>query len=378
MAVAFVDSFFANWETIAVTAAAFSVIGSIVMILVGRLFEMRNLEQMAKTELVYAASTILIVLMIIGIFHIAEPRLVRFAHSVYFSSLGVDSTTLVPLLPDGTPVATLIDYVKLYMAAPMRCVTDFMWTMYLLSIPVEALASVFMEIFMSEHASGFGFKWVAERITNTTQMLTFYSYIYYVLIHILNFVKHYGGFFFSIGVVLRAFPPTRGAGAYLMALAIGLYFIFPLTYILISAISLPHIQANFVTVDPSQVRSASLDPSEIPGLASPGIDRPETSGSDQGFYVCSLPEVPTNMDDLGCSGEAAPTLMRMRSVFFANREVLESLLTLHLGELTRHLMASMCIFPLVSFVVLITFVLNTTNLFGGNIPEIGRGLIKLI
>jgi hypothetical protein len=33
---------------------------------------------------------------------------------------------------------------------------------------------------------------------------------------------------------------------------------------------------------------------------------------------------------------------------------------------------------MIALVILMTFVLNATNLFGGNIPEIGRGLVKLI
>lgn len=372
MTLSFVDTFFSSWETLAVTAAAFSVIGSIILIMISRLLDMINLEQMAKTELTYAATTILIVLMIIGLIHIAEPSLVRFVRSTYFYSLNQGSNTMVPLLPDGTVASTMIDYVKLYMAAPMHCVSDFMWSMYLLSIPVDALASVYMEIFMSEHASGFGFKWISERIANTTQMLTFYTYIYYVLIHLLNFVKYYAGYFFSLGVVLRAFPPTRGAGAYLMAISIGLYFIFPLTYVLISTISLPHAQANILTVNQNLLSGGN-----VPNAAAPGVEG-SAGISEDDYYVCALPEVPTNMADLGCSAQSAPSLMRMRTNFFLNREVLESLLTLHVSELARHLMSSLCIFPLVSLVALITFVLNTTNLFGGNIPEIGRGLIKLI
>ena len=42
------------------------------------------------------------------------------------------------------------------------------------------------------------------------------------------------------------------------------------------------------------------------------------------------------------------------------------------------LVSAICVFPIIALVILLTFVLNTTNLFGGNIPEIGRGLVKLI
>ena len=111
---------------------------------------------------------------------------------------------------------TLIDWMNLYMSHPdmrpavhgpplrSRCL-------------VGAMTSVYMEIFMSEHASGFGLKWIEERIMNTTASLTFYMYVFYLIGHLFDFIKYYAGFFFSIGVALRAFPPTRGAGAYVMA-----------------------------------------------------------------------------------------------------------------------------------------------------------------
>ncbi len=38
-------------------------------------------------------------------------------------------------------------------------------------------------------------------------------------------------YFLPVGVILRTFSPTRRVGAFMMALSIGFYFVFPLTYI---------------------------------------------------------------------------------------------------------------------------------------------------
>jgi len=48
------------------------------------------------------------------------------------------------------------------------------------------------------------------------------------------------------------------------------------------------------------------------------------------------------------------------------------------GRLLQPLVINICLIPIVAMTATITFVLSTTNLFGGQIPEIGRGLIKLI
>jgi hypothetical protein len=211
-----------------------------------------------------------------------------------------------------------------------------------------------MEIFMSEHASGFACKWIAERITNATQSFTFYMYAFFLIGHILNFVKYYAGFFFSIGVALRAFPPSRGAGAYLMAIAFGIYFVLPFSYVLVATTSLPYVQ--------SEMLSGSCE-----AIAS-------------GDTVCSLPAV-ASAETYQCEGAAATNAFNIPGRIEANAAVIDDLLTgssPKIFRLGQHLVSAICILPMIAFVILMTFVLNTTNLFGGNIPEIGRGLVKLI
>lgn len=355
---AFEATFYGDWSTIAIAAAAISVIGASMLIMISRLFGLRNLEQIAKTEFIFAASTVLIVMMVEGLIVYGEPILAggssSVARSLYLSALQCpsDATAAFP------EQQTLIDWMKLYLQTPVECVDDFMGALYALSVPVEGMASVYMEIFMSEHASGFGVKWIAERITNTTQSLAFYMYIFFLLIHILNFVKHYAGFFFSIGVALRAFPPTRGLGAYLMAVSFGLYFVFPLAYILIATMALPHAASEIVVPE---------------GGGSTCVPQPDGSFE----YTCSLPAV-TDVHTYQCGGANSGRVSDYSDQLRENAASLEEMLTVHVTDFAKHLVSSICIFPLVSLVVLLTFVLNTTNLFGGNIPEIGRGLVKLI
>lgn len=356
----FTGSFYTDWQTISVGAAAISVLGSAALIMLSRLFSMRNLEQVAKTEFVYAASTVLIVIMVVGLIQLAEPRLAgpsnSLARTLYLLSLNYScsdpaspgfSTACYASFPEQT---TLIDWMQLYLATPTKCVQRFMDVLYWMEVPTAAMTSIYMEIFMSEHASGFGMKWIEERIMNATASMSFYMYAFYVMVHSLNFIKFYAGFFFSIGVALRAFPPTRGAGAYVMAISFGLYFVFPLSYILIATLGLPHAQSQFL--------------------------QPDNTAGHPG-YLCALPQAP-DMTMYAC-GTANPTrMLELRNELLSNREELSTTLSARLIDFERNLAHSICIFPMIAFVVLLTFVLNTTNLFGGNIPEIGRGLVKLI
>jgi hypothetical protein len=366
----FTEIFYSDWQVIAIAAAVISVLASSFLIMASRLFSLKNLEQVAKTEFVYAASTVLIVVMAIAVISAIEPMLAKGDKSVirclYLSTFGCSCDANVNF-PDQN---TLIDWVSIYMEGPADCVKEFMSVMYVLSIPVEGFASVYMEIFMSEHASGFGVKWIAERIKNTTHSLTFYMYIYYVFKHMMLFIKYYSGFFFSIGVALRAFPPTRGAGAYIMALSLGLYFVFPLTYVLVASMSLPHMHAS--TLQAVDVNGQIVNPLDQGGAICRGL----TDGGVD--YNCMLPRNLPNVETYACEGASIARAFEMPARIATYADVLETLLEFRVNDFTRHLISAICLFPLISMVVLFTFVLNTTNLFGGNIPEIGRGLVKLI
>lgn len=360
---AFTDVFYGDWAAISLAAAVLSVILASVLIMLGRILELKNLEKTAKSEFVYAVSTVIIVILVVGLIGPFEQLLANgssgLVRSFYLASFNCDPT--VPLyFPSHN---TLIDWMKLYLAAPASCVQGFMSFLYALSIPVEAMASQYMEIFMSEVASGFGFKWVSERITTATQGLSFYMYIYYLLYHILNFIKYYSGLFFSVGVALRAFPPTRGVGAYIMAMSIGFYFVFPLSYIMLSTMSMPLISSSATT---PEAGTCQLN-SEQNSIGEGGIK-----------FACALPKIPADATVMQCAAPRVESIFRFKDYLKMNSDTLEEFLTLRLTSLIRHLMYSVCVFPFIAFLLLITFVLNTTSLFGGTIPEVGRGLVKLI
>lgn len=350
---AFQGTFYSDWTTISIAVAAISVLGSSMLIMLSRLFNQKNLEQVAKTEFIYAASTVFIVIMVSGIITFGESALAgggaSLARSLYLATLQCNPNT-----PGLFPQETLIDWMKLYLATPSNCVQNFMNTLYALSVSIEAMATVYMEIFMSEQASGFGVKWIAERIGSTTKTLSFYMYMYYLIIHTLNFIKHYAGFFFSIGVALRAFPPTRGGGAYLMAISVGLYFVFPLAYILVAAMALP---SSDIVVPEMENGACVIRNNEV-------------------GYICSLPEV-ESPQVYGC-GASISKLGDLESQMIANSGTIQDFLDVSISGFLYHLLSAICLLPIISMVIMITFVLNTTNLFGGNIPEIGRGLVKLI
>ena len=347
---------FAGWEEFAIKATLISVFAATLLYMLSKVFQSNQVQQIAKSELVYAASTVFLVIVIIGFMKgLGDDALARVASDMFRNSYNIPASG--QLITEGGHQATLIDIVKLYMEPAITCSRNAIGILYKISIPSEAIASVYLEIFMSEHASGFGFKVITERINNATQFLQFFVFMYYLILHTLNFLNHYAPFFIGVGVLLRAFPPTRGAGAYIIAFALGMYIVFPMTYIVGSSLALPAIKAGQVT----WTGSFAYEPGK--GFTSGATCTLPTLG-DKGLKLCGFMSKQK-------TDEYTKWLNRNK---WPITEFLES----GLFNIMKHITVTICFLPLVSMVIVMTFVLSTSNLLGGNIPEIGRGLIKFL
>ncbi|MFH2106126.1 MAG: hypothetical protein ABII22_02615 [Candidatus Micrarchaeota archaeon] len=357
-----------GWEALAYGAAIVSFVFAILALMIGRAFDLRNITQAAKTELIYIFSTILLIMML-GVFVTTGSDLLYELSTQLLCSSYSNVPSFQQAFPDcelyvapppvydydsngGRIEVTLkphvIDVAKLYLQPVVLGAQTSQKILYGLSIPVEAMASIYVEIFMSEHASGFGFKPFAERIKNTNMAISFYLFAYYLIIHILNFIRAYGLFFLSIGVILRCFPPTRGAGAYVIALTLGLYFVFPFSFVMASAVSAGYsFEQSFLGFGGGK------------------------------NLIFALPfELPENSKI--CNGMDSSSVVDAIQYFKANKSDIFNIMDVISLNVVKAMTLRICLLPLVALTVTFTFILSTTNLFGGNIPEIGRGLVKLI
>ncbi len=360
----FLRSSYAEWMPLAIVIAGISVVASAALIVLSRMFSLKNLEQMAKAEFVFAMSTVAIVMFAGIIVAIGEPFLVNnILSTAYFATFGC--FTSVPLPNAHTPM----DVVMLYLEPPKKCAQTVLDTLYYVSIYVEAASSWYGEIYMSDLATGFGFKPISERIKNTAANLFFYLYAYYILAYVLKFIAAFGGFFFTVGIALRAFPPTRGAGAYFMAAAVGFYFVFPAVYVIFSALTLPYSWSTTELTSGTYQNPAASASSCTPE----NIDKHYEQ-------LCIRPDV-QGLEEAGVGGDFN-SVMEAVQILKAFKDVLTGFLDPSpdsgITSLINRMINAVCIVPIVAMVITMTFVLNSTNLFGGNIPEIGRGLVKLI
>lgn len=182
---------------------------------------------------------------------------------------------------------------------------------------------------------------IAENLESLLQYV-YYGFLFvYIQLGLLEIIKSYFVYAFSAGVVLRAVPFTHSLGSFLIASAVGLYFIYPffLTIILL---------ANQDTaLNVTQNEFVSIAKNEFPGVyLSYYIEKQITH---QALYSGS-PDSYTG--------------------FLTAFETMRSPV--------QFLLLSMILYPLVAFVATYTFIHQAAELMEANVSDLGRGLVRLL
>ncbi len=134
--------------------------------------------------------------------------------------------------------------------------------------------------------------------------------------------------FLPLGIVLRIFPFTRGAGATLMAIAIGLYLVYPLMMVIM-----------YTMVDPPKG-------CEVPKMEK---EAEQICASDPGAFMQLQKRVTSQQSKL-TAGASNTAKMIIYAYFF----------------------------PLVNIIVTIAFIRTIAGFLGADIAEIGKGIFKLV
>jgi hypothetical protein len=136
--------------------------------------------------------------------------------------------------------------------------------------------------------------------------------------------------FLPLGIILRTFPFTRGAGGLLIALAIGFFIVYPTMFTYVSLMSEAKPKIEDITG----------------GNTFGGLDLDQFSAGAIDFENATEPEVAQKVDFI--FGWLGPTAIK---IFY---------------------------YPVVVFMVTITFIRTISPLLGADVTEIGQGIIKLI
>ena len=326
-----------GWQAASIAAVALSFAVSGILIGFSRIFAYKELEQWAKAEMVFAVSTLLLVFMLIALFTQGQLVAVEIAKSLLELNYAQQGAVLDPAVLQHQ--VTLLDVTKFYMGNIYYCMVEVFRCVYYVHIPFAFASSFSVEAFMCDTLSGWFLGSIVQTVTNISNQIAFMAFLYYVFIHILNFIAGTAlPIFLPVGVLLRAFPPTRGAGAYVLAFTIGFYFIFPLAYLLMANLS----PAPFIC----------------------------------GFSVCG--EIDFEMNHPYLCGLQNPGKPHQFLLFASATMSQAQNLLYELQQWVSGMCINICCLPFMAMIVTMSFILSGTNLLGANLPEIGRGFVKLI
>ncbi len=327
------------WQISSLLIVLLSFSLSAILIMLSRLFSNKMLEQWAKGEMIFAISTLLLVIFFYLLFTAGEEIAVSTMKSIvianyeqqgiYITSAQFDQ--LYPMHERGT----ILHLCQLYMDNTYSCLRTIAQVTYAVSAPLFFAETFTKDFFMADVVSGWGFKPLTQTAVNIINYSVFTAFLYMVFRQILEFVSFTAlPLFFPIGIFLRAFPPTRGSGAYVLAFVAGFYFVFPLAYLLVVNLSMNPFVCGV--------------PDEFPGLP--------------------------NMCNTGTVGGAENIFMwiwgHMQDILGFFEKIIERGL--------KGVFVNLCCLPFLAMVITMSFILSSTNLLGANLPEVGRGFIKLI
>jgi len=344
-----------DWQIYSIILSVIGVAVSLMFYLLYKIFGEVSLLQTAKEEMSYAITTVLLVAIVLSMFG-ASGTLTQYlresAQALYLDiqdASGAQTTNVNAETPVDLVMNEINTTKNTYLLSGML---DYV---YYVGLVVYPLGTYTEDAFMSEVVSGAGWRPVTDVISNIFRMSAFYAWVYYIFLQILYFIKYFWGVLFTLGIALRGFRPTRGAGAYLIALSVGMFFVFPITYLLGT-----HTAVVFMhRVDPTNQNF------HIPSMFAPtGTCGPEVNPTG-----INIPPPSTSI------GWAKTVKNIGNSKSFKDK--LSDLYDM-ITHWSSFLYSMLCMMPMVSLVLTLTFILSTTELFGGNIPEVSRGLIRLV
>ena len=266
------------WVAVALTICGIIAAAVGIVYAIGHALELKGVKQAAKSELMQlVASLVLILLLFMAsngesyLVQLTQNQTEQFIGQVGMGKEGDIRITGGPFAIDYLFLKNMIDCSEnminanyaasqgLIFASTMSFVIDLGWIQTPPSI-TSLIPSFVEQLYKLEYDSN---------------ELAWLSILLYAQVNFLRFIEtSMFTIFLPIGIILRTFPPTRGAGAVLMAIAIGLYLIYPLLFSLMYFSSPKNIAGcniNIPMEETTVVKGCPLSPSTVTQVLSEGL-----------------------------------------------------------------------------------------------------------
>jgi hypothetical protein len=334
-----------NWIVLCTLCSLIGLFTAVLVHMAGKALNVHSLEAWAKSEYMQTAVSLLIVLFAISMVQVGGNVITQITANL---AAETDNIQLIGASTGniGDPVAIAKSYL---LTGPLQCET----TMYKWARALNFWAEMGNAVsWSSSNVEGLGGSYFyAGRVSAThyaAQNLAYLGLFQFIQYHLLDFSQYTMlQIFLPIGLILRNFAPTRGTGGFMIAFALGFAFVFPASYLMILAVM----------------------PSNAAACTNIGVTPDVASAAARTAYAN---EFLTEDPCMNNAGSIVMHSLRADADTGKEDEILQLL------KSVGSLYSQAVFYPMVCLIITFTFVRQTSSLFGADLAEIGRGLIKII
>lgn len=345
----FVKNLPGGWYTTSMLVVAIIALALVLMFMISRLFQAHSLEPTIKRELFQLLATVIMITLLLGIETSSNMFLI--AGNKDIRSIISEKAAEQLLGKQGYSV-NIFDVSYVYFMSAQKCLKS-RYQSYLDDQAQEIVTKISMSLSVIGNqipiplSPLFASTWKSLMLSiMRAEDVMWLSIATYFQINFLQWVEaSMVSVYLPIGILLRAVPFTRGGGAAIMSIAISLYFVYPflLTMMFFNGPPLPPECSVSVDVEPGGGSTPTTKPPKVCPNDPTAVEA--YFGGSQGSTGAG--GVATSPQAMDVSGFDA---VRMYAYYF----------------------------PFVAFIGTVLFARALAQLLGGNISDIGRGMVRVI
>ena len=327
---------FPDWAAICTIIALCSFFITVLLQMVAKAFNLQSLNMWVRAEYAQVAVSFLIIFFAITMVSAGYTVTKGITSQLASASGNIPLNQAIASNSLNNP----INIGQAYLRTLITCEQNIYSLIFIYNYSTEFFSKIGLDVMGVEGiGGGYALGGLVSLFHYMSNNLTYLALFNYVQFYILQFSQFtMVQIFLPIGLILRAFPITRGAGGLVTAFSLGFAFVFPISYVLIVAM-MPNTGAACSQI--TMMNSAATTNPETPCLNNPGSQMKE-------YYKLK--------SEKGKLGGIVEFFGSTINVFF-----LQSLF-----------------YPLVALIITFTFIRQTSSLMGADLAEIGRGLMKII
>ena len=359
------------WQLIAIILVSISFSFAAIAYMLAKLFKSEELKKFANSEFLAALSTLLLVTLIVMFVTFLDEVLMNFAEEI----LRISDPDYVASIQQARAAAqasgqklevTIFSYPVYYLEKLINC-SKYAWILALcIDIPVEVTTEY--EGILSSPG-----KTLKNMMHEVNATLSYLIFLLYLQKHMLIFsAETMLTVFLPIGIICRAFPLTRGIGNTFIAVAVGFYFVFPLSYYLVLAgFYFPNIQSECSVASAKNPLHTFTTGGCLTMLTGSAIIAVLPSQ----FIKSEAEKI--GLSDIFASGRNILKIGAAGAAVFGYSATVGGIYT-HFRGIIVDLNIFAIIVPLVAMAITLTFVRSFAILIGVRAEDLVQGIIKLI